>query len=130
MLLEVIEYLQTTIDALSLFANVKTDALPAVGNGLSLQVGAGSPDETYLDKGSTNTLFFLLNGKHTNQATLISDLDKAHLTLSRMKTYGQGDDWQILNIESSTTPRQIGKGSNGEWLYGSILRVTIYIKGE
>lgn len=98
-------------------------------NGIAIQIGAGSPVELFQDKGNITDVSVIVNAKHIAQNTALSALSDIHLALTRMTIYPSTADYQILNIETSTIPNYIERVSTGEWLYGSILRVKLYIKG-
>lgn len=93
-------------------------------NGLAMYIGAGSPDTTYMDKGTKNEVSLTINAKNKSQVTCMKDLSDIHKILTNKKIY-TGD---ILNIATSTAPNFIGQEDNGQYLYGSILRVDFYKK--
>jgi hypothetical protein len=126
---EILEYIAAQIDTLSLYAESSIGDLPE-GNGISVQIGAGSPVELFQDKGNLTDCFVIINAKHIAQGTALSSLSDIHLLLTRLKEYPSTDDYDILNIETSTIPNYIGKADTGEWVYGSIIKIQIYIKGE
>lgn len=126
---EILEYIAAQIDTLSLFAASTIGDLPET-NGISIQLGAGSPVELFQDKGNITDCFVIINAKHIAQGTVLSALSDIHLLLTRLKDYPSSTDYEILNIETSTIPNYIGKADTGQWVYGSIVKVQIYIKGD
>lgn len=104
-------------------------ALPE-DNGLAMYLAAGSPDSEYLDRGATISCDIALNGKHSNQQTVLTALSNIHVGLSQLKEYPSAEKWKISNIRSSTAPNFIEKeSSTGQWLYASVLEITFYLKG-
>lgn len=112
------------------YTSIANGAMPTE-NGLAMYPGPGFPTESYLDRGAEYSASIVLNGKHSNLKTLLTALSSIHTGLTRMTDYPKTDDWQILSIETSTSPNYIGREESGsrQWLYGSILTVRFYIKG-
>lgn len=125
---EICEYLRVGINSLHLYADAVIGSMPAE-NGISLYTGAGTATDTYFDKGSVNDLFVTVNAKHSSNQTALNALSAIHTHFCRLKTYGSGADWQIANIETATAPNYIEQDDRGQYAYGSILRVTFFIKG-
>jgi hypothetical protein len=99
-------------------------------NGLAMYAAPGSEDVAYLDRGGTYSIDLVLNGKHSNRQTVASALSNIHVKLSQLKTYTKGVGWEITNIRSGTAPNFIEQeASSKQWVYGSILEVTFYLKG-
>ena len=100
-------------------------------DGLAMFLGPGSPVESFFDRGATYDIRIVLNGKHSNLQTLLTALSNIHNGLVRTADYPKTDDWQILSIETATSPNYISREESmtRQWLYGSILSVRIYIKG-
>jgi hypothetical protein len=82
-----------------------------------------------MNRGSRQSFFVALNGKHSNQQTVVTALSAIHKALTQLKNYPAGVGWEILSIETSATPNFIEQESSGQWLYGSILQVSFYMKG-
>lgn len=127
---ELLDSVISLIDTnLSLYATVTVGSLP-VSNGISAYLGPGAPTESHLDRGSINEIYVVVNAKHADQNTALDALSDIHTYLTRLKTYPGGTNWQMLNIETGTAPNYIGTEDNGsQYLYGSILKVKIYIGG-
>ena len=102
----------------TLYASIIIGPMPP-DNGLCMAWGSGAPNEIYLD-----------NGKHTDQQTVSNQLGAIHKNLSRRKWYPQNENFQILDISTSTAPQYVGREENDQWLYGSALRVKFYDRGE
>lgn len=106
-------------------------AMPA-DNSLAMFPGPGMTSETHLDKGIVYDLLFALNGKHESLNVLVSALSNIHTGLAQLKVYLIGSNWQILDIETATLPNYLDREHSGtrQWLYGSLIRVKVYVKGE
>jgi hypothetical protein len=108
------------------YTKIELGAMPTE-NGLAMYLGAGAPDWDYLDRGSVNSISVVLNGKHSNQQTVVTALSAIHTALTRLKEYPAGAGWKILNIKTIAAPNYIDYES--QWLYGSILDVQFYLEG-
>lgn len=114
---------------MSPFTAISYGSMPP-DNGLAMFIGSGAPGERDLVRGGTYELSIVLNGKHGNQQTVLASLSNIHKNLTQMPEYPKTDDWQITDIESSAPPNWVGQeNSTKQWLYGSIIRVTFYVKG-
>ena len=129
---EILDYIVDSIVTLDLFAKVKGEnlligALPA-GNGIAVQLGPGTTNEVFLDKGSMADIYITVNGKHTDQAILVGALESIHKYLTQLKAYPNTSEYQIVDIETNATPNYIDIEKSGEWIFGSILKLNVYIK--
>ena len=107
------------------YAPILVGSLPH-DNGLSMAIAAGSP--TYsMDKGARHELSIVLNGKHTDQATVSNTLGELHELLTTRTTYPTtAEGCQITSIETLSAPAYLDREDNSQWLYGSSLRVKFY----
>lgn len=121
----VIESVLSMTSHLSLYAGVKNGPLPP-DNGLSLTVSGGGPASTFLTKGMAYELDLVLNGKHADQMTVFDTLNNIHQALTQTKTYPVTNEFQITNIETTTSPSYLGQEENKQYLYGSSLRVRFF----
>ncbi len=110
------------------YTSIDLGAMPE-DNGLAMYLGPGAPDEEYLNRSSLNSIDVVLNGKHSNQQTVLQALSNIHKALTQLKSYSSGEGWKITNIRTTTAPNYIGQEDSGQWLYGSILEVQFYMKG-
>jgi len=108
---------------------ISIGSLP-INNGMAMYIGSGAVDEIYLDKGSLNQLSLVVNAKNTNQLTCLNNLASIHKRLTLKKIYFSNDEFEITDISTSTVPNLIGTETSGQYLYGSILKVSFYIKGD
>ena len=101
-------------------------AMPAK-NGYAMQISAGAPAETYLNKGMAYEFSIVLNGKNSSQETVADKLNTIHYTLTRALSYPKTLTYQITDIETISTPSYIGREEDKQYLYGSSLRVKAFI---
>ena len=89
-----------------------------------------NPNEIYMTKDSYNSMTVLLNGKNANQQTIASQLNTIHHFFNKLKQnqIPTGENTQIINIQTSSSPELIGVEENGQWIYASSLTVTYYIR--
>lgn len=107
------------------YAPIRIGSLP-VDNGLSMAIATGSPIYS-MDKGARHELSIVLNGKHTDQATVSNTLGELHELLTTRTTYPTtAEGCQITNVETLTAPAYLDREDNSQWLYGSSLRVKFY----
>lgn len=110
-----------------LYATIRIGALPA-DDGLSIAIGAGGPETTFLTKGMSYEIDCVINGKHSN-AQIVSDaLNDIHQALTQTKEYPQTETYQINDIATIATPDYMGREDNGQILYGSSIRVRFFYK--
>ena len=97
-------------------------------NGICMIQGPGAPADTHLDKGMVYRLPVVLNGKNTNQLTLLSDLTKIHAELTARLNYQDIStaDCQVVNIATTSAPSIIGREQDNQWICGSSLEVSFY----
>ena len=108
-------------------ASIVTGSMPP-DNGIAMTGNSGS-FPVFLDMGSNESMNVVCNGKSTDQQTVINQLDAIHASLTRRKDFPNNQDWQIYAIETTASPRLIGREQNSQWLYGSSLVVKFNVKG-
>lgn len=89
-----------------------------------------NPTEIYMSKDSYNSMTVLLNGKNLDQQTVATTLNMIHDYFNKLKQsqIPIGQNTQIINIQTSSSPELIGIEENGQSIYGSSLLVTYYIR--
>lgn len=89
-----------------------------------------NPNEVYMSKDSYNSMTVLLNGKNASQQTIATALNAIHHYFNKLKQnqIPIGENTQIINIQTSSSPELIGVEENGQWIYASSLTVTYYIR--
>ena len=123
------EILDAVIDmaqATNPYADITIGALP-VKNGISMAYATGAPESTFWTKGMPYQMSVVLNGKHSNAQTVSDALNAIHLALTQTKTYPQTSKYQITNISTISTPSYLGREEENQILYGSSLRVSVFI---
>ena len=123
------DVLQAVIDmaASAVGADIVLGSLPPE-NGIAMTGNAGSYP-IFLDIGSNESMRVVCNGKNVNQQTVVTQLDTIHAALTRRKDFPHTSNWQIYAIETTASPRLIGREQNSQWLYGSSLLVKFNVKG-
>ena len=123
------EVLQAVIDMAQAAAGIPVvlGSLPP-DDGIAM-TGNASSFPIFLDIGSNEEMNVVCNGKNTQQQAVISQLEAIHAALTRRKDFPSTDTWQIYAIETTASPRLIGREQNSQWLYGSSLRVKFNVKG-
>lgn len=89
-----------------------------------------NPSEVYMSKDSYNSMTVLLNGKNIDQQAIATTLNAIHHYLNKLKQnqIPIGENTQIINIQTSSSPELISVEENGQWIYASSLTVTYYIR--
>ena len=128
---QVVEYVMSLINSMSNFATIRRGALGTEA-GLCCEVSPSEVDAVFLDKNSFNFLDLTLNGKHSNLQTLSDTLNNITDYLTRLKSYGSGNGWEIVDITAGSPSEAslIGREQNGLWLMASGLVIKYYRKDE
>ena len=123
------EVIQAVIDMAEAAAGapVVLGSLPP-DNGLAITGQAGQ-NPTFLDIGINETMNVICNGKNVDQQAVVATLNAIHASLTRRKDFPHSNTWQIYAIETTASPRLIGREQNSQWLYGSSLLVKFNVKG-
>ena len=124
-----VDAVMTMIDAMDNFAGITRGAL-GIGNSLSCEIAPSVPESVFMDKNSYIPLTLALNGKHSNLQTLSDTLNNIMDTLTRAKTYTDGNGFEIVDITGGNLPRVIGREDNNQWVMACDLVVKIYRKDE
>ena len=111
------------------FAVITRGAL-GIENSLSCEIAPSVPESVFMDKNSYIPLTLALNGKHSNLQTLSDTLNNIMDTLTRAKTYTDGNGFEIVDITGGNLPRVIGREDNNQWVMACDLVVKIYRKDE
>lgn len=110
------------------YAAVTRGALP-VGAGIAVEIDPTMPEAMHMDKNTVIPLDVVINAKHPNYLILTDTLIGIHAALTRATSYPVSGAWQIIDINTYTLPRIIGREQNNDWLAASALRVTFYWRG-
>ena len=70
----------------------------------------------------------LLNGKHSDQQTLLDALTQIHTALTKRNDFSDFSttDAQVLSIMTTSSPQIIGREQNNQWIAGSSFEVSFY----
>lgn len=109
------------------YANIVVGSMPS-DKGIAMAYANGAL-ETYLNKAATITMTLVLNGKHSDQQTVLDALGKIHVALNTCKNYPASDAYQITNIKTISPPNYLGREENKQWLYGSSLEIQFFMRG-
>lgn len=124
-----VEWVITQINAMQNFATMTRGAL-GTGNGLVCEIAPSTAQEVYYDKNAYIALTLALNGKHSNLQTLSETMNNIIDTMTRAKSYSNGNGWEIVDITSGNLPRIIGREGNNAWIMAGDLVVKIYRKDD
>ena len=110
------------------YAAVTRGSLP-VAAGITVEPDPSMPEAMHMDKNTVIPLTLVINAKHPNRLLLNDTMIAIHAALTRATWYPASDAWQIIDINTYTPPRIIGREQNNDWLAASTLRVTFYWRG-
>lgn len=125
---QVIEAVIYLMNLTTPFATVTRGALPTVA-GITCELDPSRPSATHYDKNTVIPLGVVVNGKHANLQTLSDTLNNIFGALTRMRSYPSAAAWQIVDIETYSIPRVIGREDNNDWLMAGALSVKFYWRG-
>ena len=111
------------------FATITRGAL-GIGNSLSCEIAPSVPESVFYDKNIYIPLTLALNGKHDDLQVLSDTMNNIMDTLTRLKSYPYGDNWEIVDITNGNLPRIIGREENNQWLMACDLVVKLYRKDD
>jgi hypothetical protein len=117
----------TAADTLGLYATIVYGSDPPE-NGICMIQAAGAPTEKHLDANMLYHLSVLLNGKHSNQQTVLDALTSIHTMLTKRNDFSDFSttDAQVLSIMTTASPQIIGREQNNQWIAGSSFEVSFY----
>lgn len=123
----IMDKIADAVDALNLYANIVYGSDPPE-NGICMIQAAGAPTEKHLDANMLYRLSVLLNGKHSNQQTLLDALTQIHTALTKRNDFSDFSttDAQVLSIMTTSSPQIIGREQNNQWIAGSSFEVSFY----
>lgn len=124
-----VEAVMNMIDALDNFAPITRGAL-GINNSLCCEVAPSVEQTVFMDKNRYIPLTLALNGKHDDLQVLSDTLNNIMDTLTRAKSYTEGNGFEIVDITGGNLPRVIGREENNQWLMACDLIVKIYRKDE
>ncbi|MEN6634543.1 MAG: hypothetical protein ABFC56_01695, partial [Clostridiaceae bacterium] len=66
------------------------------------------------------------NAKHLNRETAYDTLARIHEMLTKLKVFTAGSNYEIIGIDTIASPQYLSEGDNGQYLFGSSLRINYY----
>lgn len=128
---QVVESVMDLIDSQDYFAKIRRGAL-GTEPGLCCEVAPSIVDAVFLDKNSYILLDLTLNGKHSNLQTLSDTLNNITDYLTRLKSYGSGNGWEIVDITAGSPSEAtvLEREQNGLWFMASGVIIKFYRKDE
>ena len=109
------------------FAAVHRGALSAAQD-VCCELGPSGPESTFMTKDGVIVLDVVFNAKHSDLEAALDVLGNIHKALAKRRAYPSSAGWQMLNIQTPTFPRRIGREADNTWLTASALSVSIYDK--
>ena len=127
MISAIMDKIADAADALGLYATIVYGSDPPE-NGICMIQAAGAPTEKHFDTGMLYRLSVLLNGKHSDQQTLLDALTRIHTALTKRNDFSDFSttDAQVLSIMTTSSPQIIGREQNNQWIAGSSFEVSFY----
>ena len=107
------------------YSPITLGALPTE-NGICMSVSAGAPSEIFYNRADNYYITVVLNGKNADQKAVFDALCAIHKRLTRAHVYPSSEEWQIYSINTISMPTYLGRQDDGQWLYGSSLRIKFY----
>ena len=128
---QVVEFVMDLIDSQDYFAKIRRGAL-GTEPGICCEIAPSTVESVFMDKNSYIFLDLTLNGKHSNLMTLSDTLNNITDYLTRLKTYGSGNGWEIVDITAGSPPEAtvIEREQNGFWIMASGVIIKFYRKDE
>lgn len=124
---EILDNIADTADELGLYASIVYGSDPPE-NGICMTQAAGSPTEEHLNTGMLYRLPVLLNGKNSDQQTVLDALTAIHKALTKTHDYTglSTDEAQVISVVTTSSPMVIGREQNNQWICGSSFEVQFY----
>lgn len=124
---DLIDNIATEAEKTNPYASIVYGSDPPYAGICMMETGVG-PSDTHFDKGMIYNLPVVLNGKHPDQKTLLDDLTKIHVSLTRRTSYVDLStaECQIVDISTTAIPSIIGREQNSQWVCGSSFNIKFY----
>ena len=124
--------IESVINLVNTMGNFATMTRGALGtaNSLACEIAPSSPQEVYLDKNAYIQITLALNGKHSNLQVLTNTMNNIVDTMTRRRTYPDGNGWEIVDISGGNLPRVIGRDEHNLWIMAGDLIVKVYRKDD
>ena len=99
--------------------------LPA-DNGISFAPAGGVDETIFATLDAVCYSDVVLNAKHLNRETAYDTLARIHEMLTKLKVFTAGSNYEIIGIDTIASPQYLSEGDNGQYLFGSSLRINYY----
>ena len=99
--------------------------LPA-DNGISFAPAGGATETMFATRDAVCYSDVVLNAKHLNRETAYDTLARIHEMLTKLKVFTAGSNYEIIGIDTIASPQYLSEGDNGQYLFGSSLRINYY----
>lgn len=107
------------------YAVLTFSPLPA-SNGISFAPAGGATETTFATRDAVCYSDVVLNAKHSNRQTAYDTLSRIHEMLTKLTTFTAGTNYEIIGIDTISSPQYLSEGDNGQYLFGSSLRINYY----
>lgn len=107
------------------YATLTDSPLPA-DNGISFAPAGGATETMFATRDAVCYSDVVLNAKHLNRETAYDTLSRIHEMLTKLKVFTAGTNYEIIGIDTISSPQYLSEGDNGQYLFGSSLRINYY----
>ena len=107
------------------YASLVLNPLPA-DNGISFAPAGGATETMFATRDAVCYSDVVLNAKHLNRETAYDTLARIHEMLTKLKVFTAGSNYEIIGIDTIASPQYLSEGDNGQYLFGSSLRINYY----
>lgn len=107
------------------YATLTLNPLP-ISNGISFAPAGGATETTFATRDAVCYSDVVLNAKHSNRQTAFDTLSRIHEMLTKLKVFTAGSNYEIIGIGTISSPQYLSEGDNGQYLFGSSLRINYY----
>ena len=107
------------------YAALTLNPLPA-DNGISFAPTGGVDETIFATLDAVCYSDVVLNAKHLNRETAYDTLARIHEMLTKLKVFTAGTNYEIIGIKTISKPQYLSEGDNGQYLFGSSLRINYY----
>lgn len=107
------------------YAALTLSPLPA-SNGISFAPAGGATETTFATRDAVCYSDCVLNAKHSDRQLAYDTLARIHEMLTKLKVFTAGSNYEIIGIDTIASPQYLSEGDNGQYLFGSSLRINYY----
>ena len=107
------------------YAALVLNPMPAV-NGISYAPAGGATQTMFATRDAVCYIDVVLNAKHSDRQLAYDTLARIHEMLTKLKVFTAGSNYEIIGIDTIASPQYLSEGDNGQYLFGSSLRINYY----